>query len=74
MAQSNHKASLVLTIDNDYEVWKKRSWNMETIYLHQQKEKISCYFLCLTGQAREAIVGLDISKLSCDQGAENLID
>ena len=47
---------------------------METIYLHQQKEKISCYFLWLTGQAREAIVGLDISKLSCDQGAENLID
>ena len=36
--------------------------------------EISCYFLCLTGQAREFIVGLDISKLSCDQGAENLID
>ena len=30
-------------------------------------------FLGLTSQARETIVELDINKLSCHQGVENLI-
>ena len=46
----------------------------EAIYFIWQKETSSCYFLDLTGQAREAIVGLDINRLSCDEGVENLIE
>ena len=39
-----------------------------------KKKQAHAAFLSLTGQARKAIVGLDIDKLSCDQGVENLIE
>ena len=36
--------------------------------LHWQKEISSCNFLSLIGQAKETIVGLDITKRCSDQG------
>ena len=39
-----------------------------------QLTKRNKLLLFLTGQAREAIVSLDINRLSCNQGAENLIE
>ena len=46
---------------------------MEAIYFSRQKKHVSAAFSSLKGQAREAIAGLDINKLSCDQEIENLI-
>ena len=74
MAQSNYKAPLILTTDIDYEVWKKEieMWRLFTSI--DKKKQAPAIFLSLTGQAKEAIVGLDINKLSCDQRIENLIE
>ena len=38
-----------------------------------KKKQAPAIFLSLIGQAREAIVSLDINRLSCDQGVQNLI-
>ena len=47
---------------------------MEAIYFNWLKETSSRYFFILTSQAREAIMGLDINRLFCDQSIENLIE
>ena len=74
MTQSNSKTSPILTTDTDYELSKKEIelWILFTSIV--KKKQTLAIFLSLTGQVREAIMGLNINKLSCDQGAENLIE
>ena len=75
MAQSNYKAPPILTTDIDYEIWKKETeiWRLFTSN-DKKKQAPAIFFLSLISQAREAIVSLDINRLSCDQGVENLIE
>ena len=40
-------------------------WRLSTSV--DKKKQVSAIFSSLKGQAREAIAGLDINKLSCDQ-------
>ena len=47
-------------------------WRLSTSV--DKKKQVSAIFSSLKGQAREAIAGLDINKLSCDQEIENLIE
>ena len=72
MAQSYYKTPQILT---RHWLWslEKRNWDMEAIYFNWQKKQAPAIFLSLTGQAKEALVGDDINKLSCDKGVETLI-
>ena len=66
------KAPPILTTDIDYEIWKKEIeiWRLFTSV--DKKKQAPAIFLSLAGQAREAIVSLDINRLFCDHGVENL--
>ena len=66
--------SPLLPTDIDYEVWKKeiKIWRLFTST--DKKKQAPAIFFSLAGQAREAIVGFAINKLSCYQGFENLIE
>ena len=74
MAQSNYKVPPILTTDIDYEIWEKEIEIWRLFTSSDKNKKAPAIFLSLTGQAREAIVGLDITRLSCDQGVENLTE
>ena len=50
---------------------KIETWRLFTSI--DKKKQAPAIFLSLIGQAREAIVSLDINRLSCDQGVQNLI-
>ena len=74
MAQSNnYKAPPILTDDVDYEKWKKeiKTWWMFTSL--EKKKQAPAIFSTLTGQAREAILELDLNTLLVDSGVQNLI-
>ena len=66
------KASPILTTDIDHEIWKKEIeiWRLFTSV--NKKKQAPAIFLSLAGQAREAVVSLDINRLFCDHGVENL--
>ena len=66
------KAPPILTTDIDYEIWKKEIeiWRLFTSV--DKKKQAPAIFLSSAGQAREAIVSLDINRLFCDHGVENL--
>ena len=67
------KAPPILTTDIDYEIWKKEIEIWRILFTSVDKKKQApAIFLSLAGQAREAIVSLDINRLFCDHGVENL--
>ena len=53
---------------------KKLRYGGYLLQMTKRNKPLLFFFLSLISQAREAIVSLDINRLSCDQGVENLIE
>ena len=68
------KAPPTLSKDITYSNWKRELSIWQAFTSLEKKKQAPAIFLTLSGQAREAVLGLDISKLAHDDGVKNLLD
>ena len=69
-----YKAPPALTKDIAYTIWKKDTSIWQLFTSLEKKKQAPAIFLSLSGQAREAVLELELDKLNDDNGVKNLLE
>ena len=72
-SKSDYKAPPALNQAIVYSVWKKELKIWQAFTSLEKKKQAPAIFLTLTGQAREAVLGVDLEVLASDTGVDELI-
>ena len=73
MASKDFKAPPTLNEKIVYSTWKKELKIWEAFTSIEKKKQAPAIFLTLSGQAREAVLEIDLEKLASDDGVKNLV-
>ena len=73
-SKGDYKASPTLSKDITYSNWKRELSIWQAFTSLEKKKQAPAIFLKLSGQARETVLNLDISKIAHDDGVKNLLD
>lgn len=69
----DYKSPPILSKDCNYNTWKKELKIWEAFTSLPEGKRAPAVFMTLTGEAKEAVLNLEISSLTGDDGMENLI-
>ena len=72
--KGDYKALSAITKDITYATWKKEISIWQLFTSLEKKKQAPAIFLSLSGQAREAVLELELEKLNDDNGVTNLLE
>ena len=73
-SKGDYKEPPTLSKDITYSNWKSELFIWQAFTSLEKKKQAPAIFLTLSGQVREAVLGLDISKLAHDDRVKNLLN
>ena len=72
--KGDYKAPPTLTKDITYATWKNEISIWQPFISLEKTKQAPAIFLLLSGQAREAVLELELDKLNDDNGVKNLLE